>query len=550
MQKFLRSFVMLALLFVPWLTQGQNARVSEYDGAASTATYSTIVGTTGATAWTAADQTAGYVDIAMPFAMQFGETAIAANSTLRVYGNGSATFESVTGLEESRLAPLYYATGYGTTATSIYTKSSATSLTVEWRKVTASNANSYSFQLKLYSNGEIEFCYGPMTLGGNLSVFTGLMSSSTDVFRARGEGGTLYWNTLERATDYATRTLSSNYYPAEGTVYTFTQPACVKPTGLTATATAWNTIELAWTVSSNGSGYELKYSTDPDFDPNTQGTSKSINNGTTLTYTLTGLTGSTTYYFYVRKNCNGTPSAWNAVKASATTLPPCYDANMPSVAPDGVVTWTSPNDLVTSYDVKYGPVNFDLENEGTAINNIAGLTTTLPVASMTPASTYEVYLRTHCSASGLTTDWVGPVSYNTPCAAVTISATNTINEGFEGTVCPPVCWTGIAPSSANPLAFATDEAYGGAQSFRFSSYSQADDYNQYLISPELNSTTQMQVAFKYARYGSGDNIRLGYSTTTNDTTAFTWMDWMTGGVSSWDSYTSMVPANTKYIAIH
>lgn len=546
MQKFLRLFVMLALLFVPCVTMGQNARVSEYDGSAATATYSTIVGTSGATAWAAADQTAGYVDIAMPFAMYFGETQVTAGSMLRVYGNGSATFESVTGLEGSRLAPLYYASGYNTTANSIHYKSSAQQLTVEWRKVTANGANSYSFQLKLYSNGDIEFCYGPMTTGGTLSVFTGLMSASTDVFRATGESSASDWSTLARATTSGTRMLSSNYYPAEGTVYTFTQPACVKPTGITATATAWNTVNVEWTVSSTGNSYQVKYSTDPDFDPSTEGQTVT---STSLTANVTGLTGSTTYYFYVRKMCGSTPSGWSSM-ATATTLPGCYSANMPSVTPDGVVTWTSPNELVTSYDVKYGPVNFDPENEGTAINNIAGLTTTLPVASMASASTYEIYLRAHCSASGLTTDWVGPVSYNTPCAAVTISSTNTINEGFEGTACPPVCWTGIAPSSANPLAFATDNYYSGAQSFLFSSYSSADDYNQYLISPELNSTTQMQVAFKYARYGSGDNIRLGYSTTTNDTTAFTWMDWMTGGVSSWDSYTAMVPANTKYIAIH
>ena len=536
---------MLALLFVPWVTMGQNAQVSEYDYSVNTATYSTVAGTTGATAWSASNQSAGYVDVAMPFAMYFGETQITAGSMLRVHNDGSAEFVSLTG---SRIAPLYLDGGYTTTATSVYTKSSAQQLVVEWRKV-VSGANSYSFQLKLYPTGDVEFCYGPMTISSSINVLVGMMSSDVDIFRVDGSD----WSDITRYTSgLTTRTLSSNNCPEfntstnQGLVYTFTQPACVKPTGITATATAWNTVNVEWTVSSTGNSYQVKYSTDPDFDPSTEGQAVT---STSLTANVTGLTGSTTYYFYVRKMCGSTPSGWSS-RATATTLPGCYSANMPSVTPDGVVTWTSPDPLVTSYDVKYGPVNFDPENEGTAINNIAGLTTTLPVASMTPASTYEIYLRTHCSASGLTTDWVGPVSYNTPCAAVTISATNTINEGFEGTACPPVCWTGIAPSSANPLELATDNYYSGSQSFRFSSYSSADDYNQYLISPELNSTTQMQVAFKYARYGSGDNIRLGYSTTTNDTTAFTWMDWMTGGVSSWDSYTAMVPANTKYIAIH
>ena len=43
MQKFLRTFVMTALLFVPWITQAQNANVSEYDYAVSTANFASIV---------------------------------------------------------------------------------------------------------------------------------------------------------------------------------------------------------------------------------------------------------------------------------------------------------------------------------------------------------------------------------------------------------------------------------------------------------------------------------------------------------------------------
>ena len=301
MQKFLRTLTLVALLVVPWVTQGQNAKVSEYDGSAATATYSTIVGTTGDVAWTATDQTAGYVDIAMPFAMYFGEDQVTSGSTLRVYDDGSAEFTSITG---SQLAPLYYASGYGSTANSIHYKSSAQMLTVEWRKVTANGNSSYSFQLKLYPNGDIEFCYGPMTLGSSINVFTGLQSGS-DIFRATGEGTASDWSTLARATTSGTRTLSSTYYPAQGTVYTFTQPACVKPTGITATATAWNTIHVEWTVSSAGNSYQVKYSTDPDFDPDTEGQSKT---STALNTDVTGLNGSTTYYFYVRKMCGSTPS--------------------------------------------------------------------------------------------------------------------------------------------------------------------------------------------------------------------------------------------------
>ena len=520
MQKFLRLFVMMALFLVPWVTMGQNAKVSEYDYSVNTATYSTIVGTSGATAWTAANQTDGYVDIAMPFAMYFGETQIASGSTLRVHDNGSAEFMSLTG---SQLAPLYYASGYTTTATSVYTKSTANGLTVEWRKVTANGNNSYSFQLKLYPGGDIEFCYGPMTLGSSISVFTGLMSSDQDVFRACGENGSSAWNTLERANNIATRTLSSNYYPAQGTVYAFTQPACVKPNTLASTVTDGGAT-LTW--SSRSTSFQIRYSTNANFDPATEGTQVTAND---TTKTLTGLTNFTTYYWCVRAVCGGTPSAWSekssfmpgtiinmgsqatlttcsamiydnggadanygdssndtlvinpatagkrirlvgtyytesgwdylyvydgadattapliatfhgqgtidiagdngpltlvftsdgsgnyegfVVTATCENIPTCPNPAAPSVTAEGVVTWAASNNA-TSYDIKWGATGFNPATEGTAVNGLTGLTTTL--TGLQSTTTYDVYLRAHCSATNEVTDWIGPVTFTTPC---------------------------------------------------------------------------------------------------------------------------------------
>lgn len=429
---FLRMLALLALM-LPWSLQAQNARVSEYDGTAGTATYSSIVST-----GTAQQFSGDYVDVQMPFAMYFGETQVPQGSTLRIWKNGSVTFDGIAALADAQIAPLYLAAGY--TTTQVYTRSTAQMLTVEWRKV-VSGTSSYSFQLKLYPGGDIEFCYGPMTINGSINVLVGMMSSSTDIYRVGGRDNGSDWDTIYRnTTGTTTRTLSSTYAPAyneatgQGMVYTFTQPACVKPTSITATATAWNTINVEWTVSSNGSGYEVKYSTNADFDPSTEGSSKTVNSGTATSTTLTGLTGSTTYYIYVRKMCSGTPSGWTSM-ATATTLPGCYNANMPSVTPDGVVTWTSPDELVTSYDVKYGSFGFDPATEGTAINNISGLTTTIP--NLGSNVTYDVYLRTHCSASGLTTDWVGPVTFTSPCVGgctYTLILEDTYGDGWNGNV--------------------------------------------------------------------------------------------------------------------
>ena len=424
----LRMLALLALL-LPWTLQAQNAKVSEYDGSAATAAYTSIAGTSGATAWTQGD----YVDVSMPFAMYFGENQIASGSTLRVYPDGSASFTSLAG---SRIAPLYYAAGYTTTATSVYTKSSAQLLTVEWRKV-VSGQNSYSFQLKLYPTGDIEFCYGPMTISSSINVLVGMMSSDEDIYRVGGANGGSAWDTITRYTSgTTTRTLSSTYAPAyntatgQGVVYTFTQPACVKPTSVTATATAWNTIKVDWTVSSPGNGFQIKYSTDPD----DEGTIVTVSNGSATTANITGLSGSTTYYIYVSKVCSGTPSGWSQV-ATATTLPGCYNANMPSVTSNGVVSWTSPNEMVTSYNLKYGLAGFNPDEAGTAVNNITPLTYTLPLSQMQGATTYDVYLSTNCSASNLSTDWVGPVSFNTPCGTQNVPYNMVFSSGSL-----PMCW--------------------------------------------------------------------------------------------------------------
>ncbi len=297
---FLRVLMLMALL-VPWTLQAQNAKVSEYDYEVTTATYGSIAST--GTAWNAVAD--GYVDISMPFAMYFGETQITAGSTLRVNADGSATFTSLTG---SELSPMKYSSGFSDlTANSIYYQASASAVTVEWRKVKA-GSNSLSFQLKLYPNGNIEFRYGPMTIASSISVFSGMMSSATDIFRVGGSN----WDEITRyTTGTTTRTLSNTYKPAydattgQGIVYTFTQPACVKPTAFAAASTA-DGANFSWT--SNGTSFQIEYGTDPAFE-----TAGTVINSTTATATVSGLTPFTTYYARVRTMCGTTPSAWSDV---------------------------------------------------------------------------------------------------------------------------------------------------------------------------------------------------------------------------------------------
>jgi hypothetical protein len=90
------------------------------------------------------------------------------------------------------------------------------------------------------------------------------------------------------------------------------------PTGLTATAASSSQINLTWTASSSTCGitYNVFGSTTPGFTPSS---SNEITSGVTATtYSNTGLTASTTYYYLVEgANSGGTSAASN--QANATT---------------------------------------------------------------------------------------------------------------------------------------------------------------------------------------------------------------------------------------
>lgn len=106
--------------------------------------------------------------------------------------------------------------------------------------------------------------------------------------------------------------------------YTFTvttPPACTAPTGLTSTAITASGATISWTAASPApaSGYQYYVSTS-----STAPAAGTTPTGTTAagvtTATLTGLSGVTTYYFWVRSNCGGTgTSSWSA-SANFTTL--------------------------------------------------------------------------------------------------------------------------------------------------------------------------------------------------------------------------------------
>jgi len=114
------------------------------------------------------------------------------------------------------------------------------------------------------------------------------------------------------------------------------------------------------------------------------------------------------------------------------------------------------------------------------------------------------------------------------------------------------CWIKVYANgdpTINPIVLSSTQAHSGNYSLRFSSYSSGQPYDQYYISPEI-AGTEREFSFWYRNYGYNDMIRVGYSSTTNDTAAFNWTDWLTTSTSSWSQYLDSLPDTVKYVALH
>ncbi len=107
------------------------------------------------------------------------------------------------------------------------------------------------------------------------------------------------------------------------------------PTGLTATA-GDGSVALSWTASSGASSYTVLEST------SSGGTYSSVASGITgTTYTVTGLTNGTTYYFEVEAvNGSGTssPSGSASATPSAATTPPATPSGLTATGGSGQVS--------------------------------------------------------------------------------------------------------------------------------------------------------------------------------------------------------------------
>ena len=186
-------------------------------------------------------------------------------------------------------------------------------------------------------------------------------------------------------------------------------------------------------------------------------------------------------------------------------------------------------------------------------NQLAGTTTSsyYTATGLQSSTDYTIAVRGICGPGD--TSFFARTVLTTECGVHLLTVDNPLFEDFESATPPPLCWSIVNTSVDNPIIHTTSKAYSGSRSLRFSSYEEDsyDDYDQYLISPELNCTDSIYLSFMAQRYSGGDDLRIGYSTTTPDLSSMTWRSWLTFPSSNtWHQFRDTLPPDTKYIALH
>lgn len=126
-----------------------------------------------------------------------------------------------------------------------------------------------------------------------------------------------------------------------------------------------------------------------------------------------------------------------------------------------------------------------------------------------------------------------------------------LSEGFESNSLATNGWT---VSNAGSSGIYSGAKRTGSYGYRFYYYSSGGP--RYLISPELTipaNASDINLSFYHASYSTSygdEKFKVGYSTTTNSTDAFTWSDEQIDNSTDWKEYTdNTIPKETKYIAI-
>jgi hypothetical protein len=244
---------------------------------------------------------------------------------------------------------------------------------------------------------------------------------------------------------------------------------------------------------------------------------KELDNNLGLNYQTENPLRPNTYYYSL-----DAATAWTSVNNTTlrtrlaiefgATTPACTAPTALAIsnttATGATVAFTAAASGVASYQVIYGPTGFNPVTGGTTVT-----TTTSPVTltGLTPGTTYQVYVRSNCTAGG-TSAISTPVSFSTACGTPAPVTAFPYAEGFD-TVLPGLttpCGITVLDANADGATWraSTENPYSGTYAMRYQGATLNNVVaNDWFFTPALmlpgTANTRYQVAFRYRAAGVG-----------------------------------------------
>lgn len=193
----------------------------------------------------------------------------------------------------------------------------------------------------------------------------------------------------------------------------------------------------------------------------------------------------------------------------------------PTSSATATISWSAPSaGIPTGYQYVVSTSNTTPSGAGT---NASG--TSVNVGSLSPSTTYYVFMRTNCS--GTFSSWSASSSFTTPCAAAAIPQT----EGFNSTTMPS-CWTTQIVTNGSTQPTISFESVGyvgstfgtsfspreGTHMVKFNSYNASSGSQVRLVSLPVSTTGAASVnvnfLWRYSNSGSlgTEGVQVQYST--------------------------------------
>jgi hypothetical protein len=196
-----------------------------------------------------------------------------------------------------------------------------------------------------------------------------------------------------------------------------------------------------------------------------------------------------------------------SVKVTPSCFVPAAPVAVASTPTSMNISWSAPSTPATSGYEYYYSTSTTAPTAATTGTTVA-TGTTASVSSLSPNTTYNVWVRTLCSATDKS-EWAGPVTATTPCVAVNAPLTEAFTTGAM-----PSCWT---TTSSNPTVATGIWKFTGMingstgplhpeGTFAWVDGSDPSDISDVtLLSPMMNLTTitNPQLVFEYYSNNSG-----------------------------------------------